>query len=130
MSSKSRRSVHDHPVGESELASLQSSGWNVAAACIEPLYNVLVSASEVVLTVDLPYVDHNLVKLTCPANDIVEIYAETNRKITFKDLGLKHRHGEFTCYHARIRIPVPVDENSVSAQFKRGVLEIHIPRLR
>ena len=130
MSSASRRSGHDQPVREFESSTLHSSGWNVAAACIEPLYNVLVSATEVVLTVDLPYVDHNLVKLSCPANDVVEIYAETNRKITFKDLGLKHRHGEFTCYHARIRIPVPVDENGISTQLKRGVLEIHIPRLK
>lgn len=59
-----------------------------------------------------------------------EIYAETSRKITFRDLGVKHRHGEFTCYHARIRIPVPVDENRIGSKFKRGVLEVHLPRLK
>lgn len=102
----------------------------MVAACIEPLYNLFVGATEVVITLDLPYVNQTQVKLQCPSNDSVEVYAETSRKITFKDLGVKHRHGEFTCYHARIRIPVPVDESKISSKFKRGVLEVHIPRLK
>jgi HSP20 family molecular chaperone IbpA len=102
----------------------------VAAACIEPLYNMTVGTLEVLLTIDLPYVNQKQVKLNCPENDIVEIFAETSKKITFKDLGIKHRHGEFTCYHARIRMPVPVDENKIKADFKRGVLEVHLSRLK
>ena len=104
-------------------------GWNVADACIKPLYNVSVGAAEVVVTVDLPYVTSKGVKLRCP-DDVLEIFAETSEKITFKALGAKHRHGEFTCYHARIRIPVPVDERKISSQLKHGVLELHIPRVK
>jgi HSP20 family molecular chaperone IbpA len=88
----------------------------------------MVAPAEVILTIDLPYVNQKEVRLRCPAEDVFEIYAETNRKITFKELGAKHRHGEFTCYHARIRIPVPVDESRISTHFKRGVLEVHLPR--
>jgi HSP20 family molecular chaperone IbpA len=106
-----------------------STGWNVAAACIQPLYNLFVTAREVVLTVDLPYVEQKGVKLKCPTKDSIEVYAETKRKITFKDLGIKHRHGEFTCYHAIIRMPVAVDERKITKKFKRGLLEVHIPRL-
>lgn len=112
----------------SEMSPFHGSGWNVTAACIEPLYNLTVGAGEVLLTIDLPYVNQKQVKLGCPANDVVEIYAETSRKITFKDLGIKHRHGEFTCYHARIRIPVPIDESRIKTNFKRGVLEVHLAR--
>ena len=60
----------------------------------------------------------------------MEIFAETSEKITFKALGAKHRHGKFTCYHARIRIPVQVDEREISSQLKHGVLELHIPRVK
>lgn len=102
----------------------------MVTACIEPLYNLFVGATEVVVTIDLPYVNQTQVKLHCPSNDLIEVYAQTSRKITFKDLGVKHRHGEFTCYHARIRIPVPVDESKVNSKFKRGVLEVRIPRLK
>ena len=112
----------------SDLFSLHGSGWNVAASCIHPLYDLFVAPTEVVLTVDLPYVEEKQVKLRCPTDDSVEVVAETNRKITFKDLGAKHRHGEFTCYRAMIRIPVPVDEKRMSTKFKRGILEVHLPR--
>jgi HSP20 family molecular chaperone IbpA len=118
------------PVVQPSIMSLpHSSGWNASAACIQPLHNLFVTAKEVVLTVDLPYVNQNQVRLTCPTDDCVEVYAETTRRITFKDLGVKHRHGEFTCYHARIQMPVPVDETKMQTKFKRGVLEIHLPRL-
>jgi HSP20 family molecular chaperone IbpA len=90
----------------------------------------MVGATEIILTIDLPYVDQKQVRLECPADDLLEIYAETSRKITFKDLGIKHRHGEFTCYHARIRMPVPVDETKIRMHFKRGVLEVRLARLK
>ena len=106
------------------------SGWNVVAASIEPLYNLMVGAAEIILTVDLPYVNQEQVKVFFHATDVIEISAETSRMITFKDLGIKHRHGEFTCYRARIRTPVPVDESRIKKHFKRGVLEIHLPRVR
>ena len=105
-------------------------GWNVAAGCIEPLHTVSVGAEEVVVTLDLPYVTSKEVKLRCPANDVLEIFAETSKKITFKALGAKHRHGEFTYYHVRIRIPVHIDERKISSRLKHGVLEFHISRVK
>lgn len=108
----------------------QSSGWNVAAACIQPLYNLSVTPREVVLTVDLPYVEQKRVQVKCPDKDSIEVYAETTRKITFRDLGIKHRHGEFTCYHALIHMPVPVDESKATKRIKRGLLEVRIPRIQ
>jgi HSP20 family molecular chaperone IbpA len=89
-----------------------------------------VTAKEVVLTVDLPYVEQKGVKVRRSTEDSIEVYAETNRKITFKDLGMKHRHGEFTCYHAIIRMPVPVNERKLTKKFKRGLLEVHMPRAK
>lgn len=130
MSSESRKGSREETMATSEMSISQGSGWNVALACIEPLYNLMVGVTEVTLTIDLPYVNQKQVRLGCPANDVLEIYAETSRKITFKDLGIKHRHGEFTCYRARIRTPVPIDETGIKTNFKRGVLEVHLPRLK
>lgn len=130
MSSESKKTTREESQTAPGMSLYHNSGWNVAAASIEPLHNLTVAAAEVILTIDLPYVNQKEVKLSFPANDVVEIYAETNRKITFKDLGVKHRHGEFTYYHARIRIPVPIDENRIKTHFKRGVLEVHLSRLK
>jgi len=105
-----------------------ASGWNEAAECIEPLYSIAVTSNEVMLTVDLPYVSPEEVRLNVPADDMVEIHANTKRRITFADLGIRHRGGQFKCYHARIHMPVPVLESGMTSRFKRGVLEIRLPR--
>jgi len=109
-------------------SAIHASGWNVASACIEPLYNLFITANEVVLTIDLPFVTAKRIRLRYLSPDAIEIYAETSKTITFKDLGVKHRHGEFTCYHARIKLPTPI-KRKMTSKLKRGVLEVHIERL-
>ncbi len=106
-----------------------TSGWNEAAQSIEPLYNIAVGSGEVILTVDLPYGNPDEVTLKLPADDTIEVSANTKRRITFADMGVRHRGGEFNRYHARIRIPVPVAESGMTSRFKRGVLEIRLPRV-
>jgi HSP20 family molecular chaperone IbpA len=130
MSSESKKSNGEGAMISSEMPFSHSPSWNVVNSSMEPLYNMMVGAEEVVLTIDLPYVNQKLVKLSCPADDIIEVSADTSRKITFKDLGIKHRHGEFMSYHAMIRTPVPVDERKTRTSFKRGVLVVHLPRLK
>lgn len=114
----------------SDISPVHGSGWNVAAESIHPLYNLHIAPEEVVLTFDLPYVDQKRVKLRCPTDDSFEVYAETSKKISFKDLGAKHRHGAFTSYRATVHIPVRVNRKRISSELKRGILEVHIPRLR
>jgi len=109
-------------------SAIHASGWNVASACIEPLYNLFMTANEVVLTIDLPFVTAKRIRLRYLSADAIEIYAETSKTISFKDLGVKHRHGEFTCYHARIKLPTPI-KRKMTSKLKRGVLEVHIERL-
>ncbi len=105
------------------------SGWNEMAASIEPLYNIFVSGDEVVVTIDLPYVESPSVEITLPANDSIEVTADTKQPISFHDLGVHHRKAEFTCYHVRINLPVAVDKSGLAKRLKRGVLEIRLPRL-
>ena len=89
---------------------------------------MILTANEVVLTIDLPFVTAKRIRLRYLSADAIEIYAETSKTITFKDLGVKHRHGEFTCYHARIKLPAAI-KRKMTSKLKRGVLEVHIERL-
>jgi HSP20 family molecular chaperone IbpA len=105
------------------------SSWNETAESIEPLYNITVGSGEVIVTMDLPYVNPEEVTLKLPADDVIEVYANTKRRITFADMGVRHRRGQFKSYHTRIHMPVPVVESGITSKFKRGVLEIRLPRL-
>jgi len=106
------------------------SGWDEVARSIEPLSSVTVGAEEITVTVDLPLVDDKHVKVQVHGVDTVEVYAKTKRTVRFDDLGIKHRSGEFTCYHTLMELPEPVDGAKVIHHLKRGILEIRLPKLR
>ena len=104
------------------------SGWDELSSCIEPLSNIFVGASDVVITIDMPYVDRDSVRIEI-RDDVVEVLAKTEKPICLDEMGLRHRMGRFNSYHAVLRVPVPVDKDRMEARLKRGILEIRLPRL-
>jgi len=105
-----------------------ASGWNETCSTIEPLSDIILGASEVVVTMDLEYVDPYAVQVSVKADDIIEVQAKTKHKIRMHDLGVKHRKSEFSLYHTVLHMPVPVNEEGITYKLKRGILEIHLPR--
>jgi len=106
------------------------SGWDELARSIEPLSNITVGTEEITITLDLPLVDHKQVRVRVHGENTVEVYAKTKRTVTFDDLGIRHRSGEFTCYHTLMDLPEPVDGAKAIYNMKRGILEIRLPKLR
>jgi len=104
--------------------------WDVRACCLEPLCNVFVTIDEVVVTADLPNTNPESVRVKAVGEDLIQIKAEMKRKLRFDDFGITHRKGEFSYFRCQVRIPVPVDTEKMKIDFKRGVLEAHLPRKR
>ena len=102
--------------------------WDIESCCLEPLCNVFVSADEVVVTADLPNIDPKTINVEAVNANMVEIKASMKRKIRFHDFGITHREGEFSSFRCNVRIPVPADMKKMETKFKRGILEVHIPR--
>jgi len=102
--------------------------WDTRTCCIEPLCSVFIVADEVVVTADLPNTKPDTIKVEPVNRDLLEIKAEMKRKISFDEFGITHRQGEFQFFRCQARIPVPVDTKRIKTQFKRGILEVHLPR--
>jgi HSP20 family molecular chaperone IbpA len=102
--------------------------WNTESRCLEPLCNVFVTSTEVVITADLPNTEHETLKVKALSEDLIEITAKMKRKMRFDDFGITHREGEFSFLRCQLRIPVPVDTKRMKMSFKRGILEIRFPR--
>jgi HSP20 family molecular chaperone IbpA len=113
---------------EFEETVMQRPSWNLKNCTIEPLREIMVAPTEVTVTVDLPYTDGKSVKVKPVSHTSLEVSAKMNRKIRLDDLGVSHCKGEFERFHCHVRIPVPVNMNGMSTRFKKGMLEIHIPR--
>jgi len=102
--------------------------WDIKSCCLEPLCNVFVAPDEVIVTADLPNINPKTIKVKPISADALEIRAEMKRKIRFDELGLTHRRGEFQFFRCQTGIPVRVDMNRIRTEFKRGILEVHLPR--
>lgn len=102
--------------------------WDARSCCIEPLCSVFVAPDEVVVTADLPNTRPDTIKVEQVDHDTLEIRAEMKRKVSFEEFGIAHRKGEFSFFHCQTRIPVAVDAKRMKTQFKRGILEVHLPR--
>jgi len=111
-----------------ESAFVERPSWDLQSCCLEPLCSVFVSVDEVVVTADLPNIDPRNIKVEAVAEDLIEIAAKMKRKLHFEDFGVTHRQGEFSAFRCQTRIPVPVNIKQMKTQFKRGILEVHLPR--
>jgi hypothetical protein len=52
---------------------------------MEPLRDIMVTADEVIVTVDLPYAEQNTIEVKPISKDTIEISAKMRRKISFDD---------------------------------------------
>jgi HSP20 family molecular chaperone IbpA len=89
-----------------------------------------ITPTEVVVTVDLPLTFENKVQVKPLDENTLEISAEMKRKVRFSELGITHCEGEFQKLHCHSRVPVPVRMSKMKIRFKKGILEVHLPRKR
>ena len=102
--------------------------WNQKACTMEPLRHVRVTPTEVIVTVDLPLTKENSIQVKPVDKNTIEILASMKRKIRFTDFGITHHKGEFQKLHCHLRVPVPVYMEKMGIRFKKGILEIRLPR--
>jgi len=107
---------------------MERPSWNCRTCTMEPLRDIMVTSNEVIVTVDLPYAEQNTIQVRPVSNDTIEISAKMRRKVSFDDFGITHYRGEFQRFHCQTRIPVPVYMDRMEIRFKRGILEIRLPR--
>ena len=109
-------------------ALIEKPSWNRGACTMEPLRNIMVTPTEVIVTVDLPYAEENTIRVKPISRDTIEILAKMKRKVRFDDFGITHYEGEFETLCCQTRVPVSVYMDKMELRFKKGILEIHLPR--
>jgi len=109
---------------------MEKPSWDISTHSLEPLCDVFVSSDRVIVTADLPKVDPESIRVNGISDDLIEITAKMRVKVNFEDLGITHRRGEFSYFSCRVPLPVPVDTSKARARFRRGILEITLPRKR
>jgi HSP20 family molecular chaperone IbpA len=113
-----------------DLLPFERPSWDIRAGTIQPLCSVSVAPEEVVVTADLPFSDPDSIKIEPSDERTLEITAKIRRRLCCKDLGIMHQRGEFSTFNCQTRIPVAVDMKRRTEKFKKGILEVRLPRKR
>lgn len=87
--------------------------------CVTPLYNIFESGGELILSVDMPGVSKEDIKIEL-REDYAIIEAECRRMPRFREAPMR--------YKLHIPLPYAVVPENAKARYKDGVLEITIPK--
>jgi HSP20 family molecular chaperone IbpA len=102
--------------------------WNTETCCLQALSNVFITSREVIVTADLPNIEPETVKVEAVDENLIEITAKMKKKVRFADLGIYHRHGEFSFLRCQGRVHVAFDAEKMKISCKGGILEVRFPR--
>jgi HSP20 family protein len=110
-----------------EALGLDGPSWDVEKQCLVPLSEAKDAGDDVIVTVDLPYVSKDNIKLHATENTI-EVEAKTDKGICFDRWGTVQKCLEFNCFRKKIKLPSEIKPKEAKASFKSGILEVRIPK--
>jgi HSP20 family protein len=108
-----------------DASSLEKPSWDIDGQCLTPLSQVTETEDKVIVTVDLPHVSKENIKLHSTEKTL-EVDAKTNQGICFEKWGTVQKCTEFNCFRKKIKLPAEVKPNEAKATFKSGILEVQI----
>lgn len=93
---------------------------------ITPLHEIRRVGDEVIVTIDLPGVSKEDIKLYA-TEDSLQVIAKCKKEIRFREPCITGREATLNEYRATISLPVKVEPEEAKARFKFGVLEVRLP---
>jgi HSP20 family protein len=97
------------------------------APAFTPAVDIEETADEFVLKVDLPGMSQKDVKVSL-TGDILTIRGERKPESDQKDGGVHRVERVYGSFERSFRLGTPVRNDKVKAQYRDGVLEIHVPK--
>jgi HSP20 family protein len=102
--------------------------WSAADCCLTPLMEIENKENELIVTVDLPYVQKKEDIIINATEYSLEITAKLKEAVRWERWGTIQRQLSFTTFKKSISLPVKVDPNKSRASFKQGILKIVLPK--
>ena len=101
---------------------------DVGQCILEPLTDVRETMDDILVMVDLPLVDKKEDIDIQLLERKLEIRAKTRKPICFERWGTVQRRTRFNEFRKTVELPTDVESEGVRATFKKGVLQILIPK--
>lgn len=97
--------------------------------CLEPLAEIEEDEDEIVVTIDLPYVEKENITINA-TEDGLEINARMNHIIEWRYWGVAQREITFKSFKKYVTLPSKVRPEGANSSFKNGILRITLPKVK
>ena len=105
----------------------EHSMWDIKNRRLEPLAYLTETENKINVSVDLPFVRKEDIKLNV-TEDALVIDAAMRRCVKFERWGTVQRECEFASFHKIVKLPTKVVPKEAKATFKYGVLSVDLPK--
>jgi len=106
---------------------LEQWGLDLADGSLEPLCYLEDRGEYFLVSAELPIVDKKDVHVFL-TGDALEISARMKRTCTFRRMGSVESQYEFRSLRKALALPSGIDADKARARFKKGILEIKLPK--
>ena len=111
-----------------DFISSGSPSWNIKTSCLHALSNLSITSREIIVTTDMPNIDLETINIKIIDEQTIEITAKLKKKVSFTELGIYHRRGEFSFLRCQNSLKVAVDSEKMKISYEEGIIEVRIPR--
>ncbi len=111
-----------------EFFPLEKPLWNAEKCCLTPLIEVQNLSDEIILMIDLPYVEKKGDIELDATEKTVEIKAKLKRPYRFEGWGTVQKEIDFRTYRRKIKLPEEIIPEKAQATFKNGILKVKLPK--
>lgn len=102
--------------------------WDYTSGCIEPLSEVYENNNEIIIRIDMPFVEDKSDITINLTEDSISIEARVKKIIHYEKWGTFQREVKFCRYIKRMTLPSKIDPETARARFKNGILEIKLSK--
>ncbi|MGQ4832551.1 MAG: Hsp20/alpha crystallin family protein [Candidatus Asgardarchaeia archaeon] len=96
----------------------------------EPLTDIYEDEENVYITMEIPGVRKEDIKVRLLDNRTLEVKAESKVEQEYKDKNFIRRERGFAKFYRRITLPAEVDTKNIKATYNNGILEVKLPKIK
>lgn len=101
--------------------------WMTEVETVWPAVDMYDKADEIVVKAEVPGIDKKNIKISVSEN-VLTIKGEMKKEEEIKEEDYYYCERSYGSFSRSLTLPAKVVENKISAEFKDGILEVHLPK--
>lgn len=119
--------MFEEPMSSRFFRRFPSLKWMKEFEAVSPAVDMFDKDDELVVKVEVPGIDKENIKISV-SDSVLTIKGEMKKEEEIKEEDYYYSERSYGSFSRSLTLPAKVVENKIKAEFKDGILEIHLPK--